>query len=563
MAITEELRDIQQLITQCHLRKALSKVKKLEKREKLKEKDFNNINLMKSNIFIKLGNFEKAEELSRKVLLKSERIKNEMQKIDACIMVAKALLALGKYDDSYLMVKKGEQLLDAIIVQSPKTNFFKAEILRVYGVISWNKGQFELALDYYRQSFVIFEKIRDERGIGKILSNIGSIYQIKGKFALAIEYKQNAAQILEEIGDQLNLASTFQNISEIYTSRGKLGLAFEYAQRSLIIFEELEIKHAIAENLCVIGEIFKAKGDLDAALEFYKRSLTLYEEVGRPGALPLVNMGEIHHAREEYELALQCYKQSLDIFKEWNLLETAMLYYDLIKLSIDTKTLEQAKIYVQHLQRINKKEDNLVFNQLYRLGQAMLLKTSKRITNIATAQKIFKQVATEEIVYFELTVDAILNLCELLLIELRSFGNEEVFREVKTWSNNLLEIAQMQHSFSLLAETYLLQSKLALLELDLERAQNLLSQAKKLAEENDLQQLLTKILDEQFLLHEQSSKWEHLRDQKLSIKERINLIQFEDLLDRMLHKRFYQKQEEIMEYAAEAQQLIEKWEKEE
>ena len=54
-----------------------------------------------------------------------------------------------------------------------------------------------------------------------------------------------------------------------------------------------------------------------------------------------------------------------------------------------------------------------------------------------------------------------------------------------------------------------------------------------------------------------------MREQKLSIKERINLTQLEDLLDRMLHKRFYQKQEEIMEYAVEAQQLVEKWESEE
>ncbi|MHA2203943.1 MAG: hypothetical protein ACW991_09660, partial [Candidatus Hodarchaeales archaeon] len=182
---------------------------------------------------------------------------------------------------------------------------------------------------------------------------------------------------------------------------------------------------------------------------------------------------------------------------------------------------------------------------------------------IANAQKLLQQVEEDNIIYFELSVYAVFNLCDLLLTELRTFGNEEVLSEVKIWSSKLLELAQKQHSFSLLAETYLLQSRLALLELDIEQAQILLDNAKTLADENDLQQLHTKIMDEQFFLHEQSSKWERLKGQKLSIKDRINLIQLEDLLDRMIHKRIFQKEEEIKDYAAEASALVEKWEKEE
>jgi hypothetical protein len=235
----------------------------------------------------------------------------------------------------------------------------------------------------------------------------------------------------------------------------------------------------------------------------------------------------------------------------------------LIKLSIDTDALDQAREFIKQIQAINEKEDNVVLKQICNVSEALLLKTSKRITNIAKAQKLLQQVAGEEIVFFELTVDAILNLCDLLFTELRTFGNEEVLSEVKNWSNRLLELAQKQYSYSLLAETYLLQSRLALLELDIQQSQNLLDEAKILAEENELQQLHTKILDEQFFLHEQSRKWKRLAGKKLSIKDRINLIQLEDLLDRMIHKRIFQKEEEIQDYAAEASALVEKWEKEE
>jgi hypothetical protein len=287
--------------------------------------------------------------------------------------------------------------------------------------------------------------------------------------------------------------------------------------------------------------------------------------MGRPGALPLASMGEIFHAQEKFEQALENYQQSLESFEKmgYGLIETRTLYYNLIKLSIDTNALDQAEEYVKRIQEINKKEDNIALKQICNISEALLLKTSKRITDIAKAQKLLQQVAGEKIVIFELTVDAILNLCDLLLTELRTFGNEEVLGEVKNWSSKLLELAQKQHSYSLLAETYLLQSRLFLLELDMQESQTLLDKAKTLAEENELYKLYTKILDEEFFLHEQSRKWEHLAGKKLSIKDRISLIQLEDLLDRMIHKRIFQKEEEILDYAAEASALVEKWEKEE
>lgn len=603
MAVTERLSNINQLLLQGQLYTALHELEKLEKEVENDNNEINKLKLVKSSIYIKLGDFEGANELASQALKASERYNSKMQMIDALISIAESSWRLGRYNESYETVEKGEKLLNTLTQNQDKSQrealllyhkayilFLKgkiydaleignrgldlqkeignethiAEFLRLFGTIYWNKGELDQALDHYRQSFIIFEKTRDKIGIGTSLNNIGSIFHMRGKLDLALEYKQNAARLLEEIGDKKNFAFTLQQISEVYSSKGELSQAFDYAQRSLAIFEELGNKHSIAENLYVIGELFKTKGDLDAALEFYKKSLDLYKKVGRLGALPLASMGEIYHLREEFGLALENYRKSLDYFEEigFDLIETRTLYYNLIQLCIDTKAYKEAEYYIQHLQKINEKEENIVLNQLCRLSQAMLLKTSKRITNIAEAQKIFLQVAGEEIVFFDLTIDAILNLCELLLAELQSFGNEEVLSELKTWSSKLLELAQTQHSISLLAETYLLKSKLSLLELDTERAQNLLNQAKELAEENDLQQLLTKILDEQFLLHEQLSRWESLQNQKLSIKERINLIQLEDLLDRMIHKRFYQKQEEIIEYAAEAQQLVEKWEKE-
>ncbi|MFX1507765.1 MAG: tetratricopeptide repeat protein [Promethearchaeota archaeon] len=603
MTIAKRITHIKQLILKGKLLLALTEVRDIEKEVKRKDLVFL-VKLIKTDILIKLGSVEEALRLADQALRMIENSKHKLLIVDTLILKSEALRRLGRYDESYEMVEKGEQLLRKIsqsqerlrreislIYNRAYTLFLKgdveealnlgqkgiriqkkevvneyslAEFYTFLGVIYWDQGQYDCALDHYRKSFIIHGKLKNQRGIGINLSSIGSVYQERGNLELALEYKQNAIQILQEIGDERNFAITLQHIGEIYTSRGELSLAFEYAQRSLAIFEELGNKHSIAENLYFIGEIFKTKGDLDSALEFYEKSLILYQEIGRPGALPLASMGEIFHAQEKYEKAFENYTQSLKSFEKmgYDLIETSILYYNLIKLCIDTNVLEQAREYIKQIQEINKKEDNVVLKQICSVSEALLLKTSKRITNIAKAQKLLQQVADAKIVFFELTVDAILNLCDLLLSELRTFGNEEALSEVKNWSDKLLELAQKQNSYSLLAETFLLQSRLALLELDVQQSQSLLDEAKNLAEKNELQQLHTRILDEQFFLHEQSRKWERLAGKNLSIKDRINLIQLEGFLDRMIHKKIFQKEEEIQDYAAEASVLVEKWEKE-
>jgi hypothetical protein len=76
-----------------------------------------------------------------------------------------------------------------------------------------------------------------------------------------------------------------------------------------------------------------------------------------------------------------------------------------------------------------------------------------------------------------LTVTAMIHLCDLLLYELKVSGEDGLFGEIVDLVSRLLEIAKEHSSHSLLAETCLLQSKLALIELDMGRSRTLLTEA--------------------------------------------------------------------------------------
>jgi hypothetical protein len=124
---------------------------------------------------------------------------------------------------------------------------------------------------------------------------------------------------------------------------------------------------------------------------------------------------------------------------------------------------------------------------------------------------------------------------------LKVSGSDGAFNEVIHWSNKLFEFAKTQQSYSLLIETYLLQSQLALLELDIQKAQNLLFQAELITSEKKLGKFAQRIAEEQESLHNNLSLWEKLIGQKATMTELIELANLDDILERMLKKRIYSK----------------------
>ncbi|GAI78879.1 unnamed protein product, partial [marine sediment metagenome] len=229
------------------------------------------------------------------------------------------------------------------------------------------------------------------------------------------------------------------------------------------------------------------------------------------------------------------YSSNIANFLIYDISETLFV---LIKLEVETRNLVVAKTYLKKLDEIRKISDNPFIDQIYRLSNAVILKEGIRAINKVEAQKIFLEISKEEIVDQEFTVFAMLNLYDLLLEELKSTGSEEIIDELKTLSSKLLKIAKEQNSFAILAETYLVESKLALLELNLEEAEKLLLMAEKVALDKGLQRLAYLISDEHDNFNDQITKWEGIVARNLSLAERMELTHLQERLNNMIGKRY-------------------------
>lgn len=534
------IHQIQELIDQSKYSQALAKIEKLDQKKKITLKTSLKYQLFKAKIFIRTGNFNQGLKIAQKVFGKIEREESESLTIDALIIQAEALWRLNRFQESVELIEKGEQLIRVIHELDPiKWSEKKAHFLWLKGLIFSDKNQLDKALSCYQQSLTIFVELEKKVNTAFCLNAIGGIYGKKGELHLALKQFQECLKICNEIDNKRGKALSLSNIGVIYRKLGELSLALDYCKQDLALKKELKEEREIAYSHCNLGVIYCLQGELELALEHIKKSLKIREKINdlRNLGYTLRCIGEIYQKMGDYTKALEFFKRSLKRNQQINdELKISRALYNLILIQIEQNNLEKARNYFDELKKINEKYENIIIHQRVALAKANLLRTSNRAIKKAKAQEIFQQIAEEKIVDHELTIFAMQNLCELLLEELRNTGNEEVLKEVRAYVGRLIKIAKEQNSYSLLSLSYLLEAKLALLEFNIRKARELLTEAQQIADEKGLQKVAIKISNEHDVLLNQMKKWQELIDNDASLQERIELARIEENLNRMIHK---------------------------
>ncbi len=599
------LKRAKQLIFMDKLDEALQEVKTIGIHVELSKVERIQVQILRSLIYDQTGNYDKSLELVDQAYQECQRLDNPILEIDAIISLASAKFRIDEFSESLDLINSGEKLLrtleteekkeiidrkaalkyvkgkihrkkgnldlalkflhDSLSIKQNTKNLYEiADYHNILGIIHSSKGELDQALNYLQYSLKMFEELGIKSSIVKSLNNIGMIYWQKGELDQALDNFKVSLTISKDLENNQYIAHISLNIGLIYWNMGDLSDALDFYQKSLALSEKIENKGLCALCLNNMGILYQFKGELDQALEFYQKSLVLHEEQGKKQELALCfnNIGEIYHIKGFFDTASDYYKKSLILNEEIsNDIFTSLTLSNLVSIAIDQGSTEHAQSYLQKLQEIDSKEENKHISQKFRLTKAMVLKESDRVVNIAEAQKLFEEVAHEEIISLEHNVTANLNLCELLLQELRATGNEEILMELKEVLSRLQNVAEGQNSYIWLAKTYWLHSKIALLEFDIKRSQELLTQAEIIANEKGFKKLLNKILSERDILLIQFKKWENVLEQKPSVSEIIELTQIEEMVERMIQKKLDSSDEEVMQYAVESRRLVEMWEK--
>ena len=492
---------------------------------------------IKGKIYRKKGELHAALEYLQKSLLLEQNVKSVGFRADLSNDLGVCYASQGKIN---LALKYFEKSLEYYEKEGHTIQVIK--LLNNIGMINWQRGELDNALEYFERGLKLSKVEGTDQFTSGILLNLGLVYWNKGDLTAALKYFEQSLAVFKKLGRKHEIAKCLNNIGLVYQHQGKIELALQYFQQSLEILESIDNKTEMAVTYGNLGNSYQIKGELGKALEYYQKALNISKEIGnlQDIAFGYHNIGSVHHLRGEYKQAIDYYLKSLAEFEKiGNNPYIARITFNLMTTMLNENPHDINRVlpYLEKLEQIAANEDNKLINQLYRLARALILKRSERVVKRAEAQKIFQEISEEEIIDQDITTQAMLNWCEMLLVELRSSGSEEVLQEIKQILEKLLTLAKNQNSYSLLAETYLLQSKMALLELDVKKARQLLNEAQQIAEEKGLGGLALKISNEHDLLLDQMTKWEDFIERNASIRERFELTELADIVTRMIRKK--------------------------
>lgn len=195
---------------------------------------------------------------------------------------------------------------------------YMADALEIQGNSHKIRGNYQDALDYFRQVLGIREEIDDKKGIASNLINIGHIYDMQGESSTAMDYFQRGQAIYEEISDKQGIVGTLAYIGYIYDAQGYSGRALDYFLRGIEIYEEISDKEGIANTLNTIGWMYFKDGNFSKALEYYHQSLKMFEESNSKYYVSFVlnNIGAVYMEKGDYLAAREYFQKSLQIKEE-------------------------------------------------------------------------------------------------------------------------------------------------------------------------------------------------------------------------------------------------------
>ncbi len=294
------------------------------------------------------------------------------------------------------------------------------------------------------------------------------------------------------------------------------------------------------------GTIYRLKGYLDRSQTCHQEGLALHERCKYKSgiAVSLNSLGLVYKEMDNLDRASEYLKQSFEL-KTHEKMDVSDTLLHLVSISIERGELEMAREYLTQLDAISRKEQTWITRQRESLAKALILGASHRVRHRAEAEILLTQIINDTVDY-EVTIIALLHFCNLLAAELKTSRNQEVLDEFEHYTNRLFRLAHQQRSYHLMAEAYLLQSKLALMDLDLQRAKALLAQARILTEEKMLLRLTRKISSEYDALLDQLSQWQELVEQSPPLRDQEDLVRIEEIIVETIRKRAVD-QPELME----------------
>ena len=205
-----------------------------------------------------------------------------------------------------------QQALD--IQRGLKDHRGEGQVLGNLGVQYYRLGQSDQAIEYHQQALAIHREFKDLRFEGNELINLGEVYYDIGQYEQALECFQQALDIFRKIKGRRGEGQALSDMGGVCRDLGRYDQALGYLQEAVAIKREIKDRLDEGEDLTRLGLVYLDLGQYDQALKTLQESLKIGQEVGHPENLWRAQraLGAVEVKLARYDQAIDHYQQALD-----------------------------------------------------------------------------------------------------------------------------------------------------------------------------------------------------------------------------------------------------------
>jgi len=322
---------------------------------------------------------------------------------------------------------------------------------------------------------------------------IGGIFQYQGQLQEALSCFLESHSLYKEFGSETQIAWSLTDLGNIYQRLGEIDKSLEYYTKALPIYENSMDSRVLGNHLRAMAISYRIKGEYNKAIESNQTALDLYQQIGNENFMgkAYYQLSQDYFEIMDYSKATQYLDQAIAIFDQnQNDDYLARSYFRKIRHVHSLDRDKNVSTFIDALQAIDDRNSSPLIHQMLTIAKASQHLNSNRMRQIVIGVSTLEDIIEDELRDIEVSTYASFMLLEEYIKELSKFGSLSILDNINHLLDLVYNLAEQQSSPYLLAKVKLIDSRLQLLNKNIQGARSLIQQGQDLCKDYGFSGLL-------------------------------------------------------------------------
>lgn len=232
-----------------------------------------------------------------------------------------------------------------------KLTKWEAQANRTLGSCYKLKGDYNIALAYYKKGLNLFKSIPDSNGMCDAYNDIGTVFKLFGSVDNALKYNNASLEISKALKDSSRMVINQVNMAVIMKNQKEYDMALDYLKQSLEVSKRLNRPQFLVAIYNNIGTTYQTTNKPDSALKYLLLCKELLKKMNLPhrqGGLT-GNLATVYFDLKQDSLAKEYLNKSYRLAKQYNdPYGESIALYKLGDFYKESNDLDSAIIFIQN-----------------------------------------------------------------------------------------------------------------------------------------------------------------------------------------------------------------------